>query len=148
MNRKRWALITVLLAVLVLVFSAAPVSAGHKANHGKGQGGGLTATLIVKANFVPDDHPHLHILVTHEDVGPVKAAKVVVTITRPDGSVGELRNKTDPKGVAHFERGNFPPPGEYIIHASAKKDEASGSCTGLRYLVASGNISVLDQGSC
>ena len=138
MSWKRSILFGVLLTVLVATFSASPVFGGHNPNHGKGKGGVLTGTLNVTAAIAPepDGRPHLHILVTHDDVGPVKAAKVVGTVTDVlDGRVvADLRGTTDRDGVAHFENKRkatgSPPPGTYSIDATATKDEASGGCTG------------------
>ena len=134
MTWKRSILLGALLTVLVAAFGVSPVFGGHNPNHGKGKGGVLTSTLNVSAVAVtePDGHAHLHILVTHDEAGPVESAKVKVVVTDvSDGRVvAKLRGKTDRAGVAHFEANGPPPPGTYSIDATATKDEASGGCTG------------------
>ena len=145
-------MIAVTLTVLAFAFSTSPVLGEHNPNHAKGKGGGLTGTLVVTVTLIPDNNAHLHATVTQYDVG-VKGAEVVLTITAvpladPDNTrVFERENKTDPNGVAHFEKtGKKPPrPGTYTIDATATKDQARGECTGclVFFLDERGNISVV-----
>ena len=124
-----------------------PVDGKH--NHGGGDGDPTGATLNVTFCLVSDTscvstttELHFHVTVTHADV-PVKGAKVVVTVTDESDLSWVLRQKTGSDGVAHFEKKNPgpPEPGTYILSIEATKDEASGSCSGLRILEdASGKL--------
>ena len=137
------------LAVLLIAFSVLLMSGTARADHkgtSHGRGGGLTDDLIVTACMVSGADcvsvgetadPHIHVTVNHAVVGPVKGAKVVLTITHTqDNNIVEifhLKRTSNSDGVAHFEKkGNSDSedPGTYTIDATATKDEASGECIG------------------
>lgn len=127
-------MIGLLLLALALNPAAALAKHGGPPPHGGGKDG-LTSTLDVTVTRGPENDPHIHVTVTQDGVGVVRA-EVVLTITavplddRDASRVFEREATTGKDGVAHFERKGkrSPRPGTYYFDATAAKDQASGSC--------------------